>query len=772
MMMLFASRQRKLNTKGFTNTVSRKTFASESAPPGLKGNGVIGIRREDKSRWERRVPLAPQHIANLVSKGVKVIIQPSPLRVFSDEEYKRVGAIVQEDLSPASTILGVKEVPKEKLLPDRTYMFFSHTIKAQPKNMAMMDELLAKNIRLIDYERVVDDNNNRLIRFGKFAGYAGMIDFLHLLGDRLLGMGYSTPFLHIGYSHMYSNLESAMNAVFSLGRALVNQKLPKSISPLVFVFTGTGAVTSGALEIFKLLPHQFVEVDDLPALFKDAEKLDRNILYGVIASSETYMVPKDPTKKFVKKEFYSNPENYINAFSTKIAPYMSVMVNGTYGDVRYPRMLTTEQMEKLQKDKKSRLIGIAELSCDVEGAIEFMKKTTTIDNPFYMYDVAKRRVHNDLEGDGILFLAVDNLPSELPREASMYFGDHLFPFIEKLAWSDASKPVPEQLDLPKPLRSAVITANGQLAPAYQYIADLRKKNEADLKVKRILILGSGLVSTPVVDFFSQFPRYLITVASDDTLDPSFYSKFAGEIFLKKLDVTSEDSLSDLIRMSDIVISLVPATLHAPIAKQCIKHKKHLVTASYVSPDMQALDQDAQKAGITILNEMGLDPGLDHLSAMKIIQEVHDAGGKINSFVSWCGGLPAPESSDNPLAYKFSWSPRGALLAGLNAAKFKWGGEIKQIASGQLFKNVMPVHVYPAFNLEGLANRDSTTYQQLYGVPEASTMFRGTLRYKGFSRVMQTFLDLGLLDHKASDFLESDSPAITWVFIFLLLHNVE
>ena len=140
-------------------------------------------------------------------------------------------------------------------------------------------------------------------------------------------------------------------------------------------------------------------------------------------------------------------------------------------------------------------------------------------------------------------------------------------------------------------------------------------------------------------------------------------------------------------------------------------------------------RSAKAAGITILNEIGLDPGIDHLSAMKIIDEAKAAGDKVTSFISWCGGLPAPENSNNPLGYKFSWSPRGVLLAGLNSARFRRNNKVVEIASGQLFRNAEPVDIYPGYALEGLANRDSLSYADTYTIPDVHTMFRGTLRFK-------------------------------------------
>jgi alpha-aminoadipic semialdehyde synthase len=177
---------------------------------------VLGIRREDKNKWERRVPLAPEHVRKLVADGVRVIVQPSKLRIFPDAAYRDAGAELCEDLSPAGVILAVKEVPQSLLLSDKTWLFFSHTIKAQPKNMPLLDELLKRRIRLIDYECITvggQRGGKRLVAFGRYAGLAGMVDFLRGLGERFLSMGYSTPFLNVAAMYMYPDVSHALRAI-------------------------------------------------------------------------------------------------------------------------------------------------------------------------------------------------------------------------------------------------------------------------------------------------------------------------------------------------------------------------------------------------------------------------------------------------------------------------------------------------------------------------------------------------------------------------------
>ena len=221
-----------------------------------------------------------------------------------------------------------------------------------------------------------------------------------------------------------------------------------------------------------------------------------------------------------------------------------------------------------------------------------------------------------------------------------------------------------------------------------------------------------------------------------------------------LDVTSPEALDAEVAKHDLVISLIPYTHHATVIKSAIRNKKHVVTTSYVSPAMMELDQQCKDAGITVMNEIGLDPGIDHLYAVKTIEEVHRDGGKILSFLSYCGGLPAPEASDNPLGYKFSWSSRGVLLALRNAAKYWRDGQVIQVSSKDLMATAKPYFIYPGYAFVAYPNRDSTPYKQRYGIPEAQTIIRGTLRYQGFPQFISVLVEIGFLEDTEIEDLKS------------------
>lgn len=263
-------------------------------------------------------------------------------------------------------------------------------------------------------------------------------------------------------------------------------------------------------------------------------------------------------------------------------------------------------------------------------------------------------------------------------------------------------------------------------------------------MKKVLVLGAGLVARPLVQYLLDQPDLQVQVASR-TLSKA--EKLVGNHPRGQalpLNVTNEVELENLVKNSDLTISMVPYAHHVQVAKLCIKYKKHMVTTSYVSDAMKALDGEARAAGILILNEIGLDPGIDHMSAMKIIHEGQNNGGQVVSFKSYCGGLPAPEANTNPLGYKFSWSPRGVILAARNAAKFLENGKLVDIPGEKLFDYHWDMTI-DGIELETYPNRNSLPYLDWYGIQSAQTIYRGTLRYRGWSETIRKIVDLGLLN---------------------------
>ena len=269
-------------------------------------------------------------------------------------------------------------------------------------------------------------------------------------------------------------------------------------------------------------------------------------------------------------------------------------------------------------------------------------------------------------------------------------------------------------------------------------------------MKKILILGAGLVAKPLVRYLLDQPDFEVEVASRTVskavkLIDNHHQGKASELNLK-----NEEGLKDKISKADLVISMVPYTFHPIVAKYCIDYKKAMVTTSYVSEVMKNLDAEAKKAGILILNEVGLDPGIDHMEAMRIIHEVEEKGGEILSFTSYCGGLPAPEANTNPFGYKFSWSPTGVLLAGKNSAQYLKDGQQIFIPSQDLFDNFLTINIEGLGEFEGYPNRNSLPYIELYGIKSTKTILRGTLRNKGWCSTIKKIADLGLLEEEEKD----------------------
>lgn len=259
------------------------------------------------------------------------------------------------------------------------------------------------------------------------------------------------------------------------------------------------------------------------------------------------------------------------------------------------------------------------------------------------------------------------------------------------------------------------------------------------------------MAKPTVDILAGTEGVEVTVACR-TLSKA--QELAGKVAkATTVDVNDPASLDDAVSKCDVVISLIPYTYHATVVKSAIKFKKNVVTTSYINPQLRELEQQIKDAGIVVMNEIGLDPGIDHLYAVKTIDEVHKQGGKIKSFLSYCGGLPAPENSDNPLGYKFSWSSRGVLLALRNQAKFWLNGNEEFIASEDLMASAKPYFIMPGFAFVCYPNRDSTTYKELYNIPEAETVIRGTLRFQGFPEFVKVLVDMGMLKEDENEVFE-------------------
>lgn len=268
-------------------------------------------------------------------------------------------------------------------------------------------------------------------------------------------------------------------------------------------------------------------------------------------------------------------------------------------------------------------------------------------------------------------------------------------------------------------------------------------------MRSILIIGAGRSASSLIKYLqdkSEQEQLHLTIADISLELAQQKTKNHPRTSAIALDIIDENQRRNAIQKASIVISMLPAQLHIEVAKDCITYKKHLVTASYISDAMQQLDAAAKENNLVFMNEIGLDPGIDHMSAMKVIDEIRDKGGKMILFESFCGGLVAPESDTNLWNYKFTWAPRNVVLAGQGgAAKFIQEGTYKYIPYHKLFRRTEFMEVEGFGRFEGYANRDSLKYRSIYGLEDILTLYRGTLRKVGFSKAWNMFVQLGMTD---------------------------
>jgi len=429
-------------------------------------SNFIGIRHEDKYASERRAPLTPRHIEWLVNhKKLDFIIQSSDKRVFHDEEYMHAGAKIAKDLKKCSVIFGVKEIPESFFEPEKTYVFFAHVIKGQPKNMPMLKRMMELKCNLIDYEKVVDEQGKRLIFFGRYAGMAGMINSLWALGLRLKDYGYSSILARLKQAHQYHSLKDAKDDISAIGQLVAENGIPHELRPFVIGFTGYGNVSQGAQEICGLLPVKEISPEKLLGLNRRKNSPD-NIIYKVIFKEED-LYEHRLGHLFDLQDYYINPQDYKSKFE-KFIPHLSMLINCIYWDKRYPRLLTKSYLKKIFAKGRPKLNVTGDISCDVEGSVECTLKPTEIEDPLYVYDPFTGNIQMGHKGEGMLVMAVDILPAELPRDASEWFGDVLINFVKPIIDADFKVHF-DDIDLPRSIKKGLILHQGELTPEFKYI---------------------------------------------------------------------------------------------------------------------------------------------------------------------------------------------------------------------------------------------------------------------------------------------------------------
>ncbi len=427
----------------------------------------IGIRREDKNKWEARVPLIPNDVKKLVSNGIEVVLQPSPIRIFSDQEYIDVGATISEDISSCSVVLAVKEIPINFIEKGKTYVFFSHTIKGQDYNMPLLQKMIDEKTQLIDYERIVNQKGQRLIFFGRHAGLAGMIDSLWAFGKRVESEGVQNPFSKIKKTFEYRGLENVKRQIGKIADEITRNGIPKEMRPLVCGFSGYGNVSQGAQEIFDIFPHKEISPPDL-VTNKNLFDESKHVLYKVVFKESDLVEPKNPNDKFELQDYYDNPDKYKSKFE-RYLPKLSILMNCIYWDTPYPRLITLDYLKRAWTESDNqKLKVIGDISCDIDGAIQCTVKSTEPGNPVYVYNPTDSSVTDGFSGTGPVIMAVDNLPCELAVEASKSFSKVLVDFIPQLVKADYDVAF-KDLQLPNELRKGMILYRGELTSEYKYL---------------------------------------------------------------------------------------------------------------------------------------------------------------------------------------------------------------------------------------------------------------------------------------------------------------
>ncbi|UCD55766.1 MAG: hypothetical protein JSV93_02990 [Candidatus Omnitrophota bacterium] len=430
----------------------------------MRKNLCVGILAETRT-GERRAPLTPSDVKWLIKRGVKVEVESNPARVFSDKEYKAAGAKVVNKFRNATLLLGIKGPQIENLYQDKIYMVFSHTIKGQSHNISLLKACLKKNITLIDYEKIVDLHGRRLVYFGRFAGICGLIDSLHYMGKKLEWQGFKNPFSSIQPAHKYGSLKAAKKAMAKLDNEIRAKGFIKKLSPFIIGITGHGRVSGGVQEILEPLGPVEIHPRDMTRFIKHQKKM-RHDIYKIVFLREEKFRSKEG-KGFYFEEYLKNPQKFQSNLDTYL-PYLNMLIHASYWDKRYPRIITREMVDKLSGRKHFRLKFITDISCDIKGSVELTYKTTTQQNPTFTYDPGRKSFTDGYKSPGITVLAIDNLPSELPRDASQEFSILVRDYVYQIA-AHGARDITNHVAIPAEIRRAVITQNDKLAGEFGYL---------------------------------------------------------------------------------------------------------------------------------------------------------------------------------------------------------------------------------------------------------------------------------------------------------------
>ncbi len=445
---------------------------------------TVGIRREDAERiGEQRSAIGPAQVRRIVEAGGRVLVQPAVdpatkeiKRAFDDNEYVEAGAVVREDLSEAHIVVGLKEVEPSHLLPNKAYLFFSHTHKGQEKNRPLLKAMMEEKITLIDYELVADSDGNRLLTtFTYFAGYAGIVDTLWTLGRRLEAEGVNSVFQSIQQAINRPDLAEVRAVLREIGKLIDRFGTPIDRPPVVICILGRGKTSAGVQELLDLLPVHEITIGDLPQVVSTGSRariyklvLEVDAMYRIRAQFS------DQTDKFAalpqqeRINFYLQNPDYFESNLDKVLPHVTALVNCIVWSSRYPRTVPSALMAAVW-DAGTPLKVIGDITCDPNGSIEFSRETW-INDPVFTYDPRRDRYRMGVHDDGIAVLAVTNLPCEFSRDASIRFGQELERFLPPLLSTHFDGPL-EASGIPPVLKNATILWRGKLTERYHHMRD-------------------------------------------------------------------------------------------------------------------------------------------------------------------------------------------------------------------------------------------------------------------------------------------------------------
>jgi len=445
-------------------------------------NNIIGVLREGLSKkGEKRVAITPEYAKQIVEWGYKLIVQSAAhpktgeiKRAFNDKEYKNAGVEISEDLSPADVIFGLKEIDVDKILPNKTYLFFSHTHKGQQKNKAMLQSFVENNSTVIDFELIRTDKNMRLVTaFTYNAGYSGMVDSLWTLGNRLKINGVPNPFELLHQAIEEEHLTKAKESFKLAAREIESNGTPEELPPIIVCILGKGKTAQGTREMFDILPHEDISIEQLEEICQNGS---RKKLYALhIDIEEIYRLKKDSqlsgeeyNKLDVKDKwqvYFDHPE-FFETNLDKVLPYITVLMNCIIWSSKYPRTTTKSLIKKIYKEHKTLQV-IGDITCDPNGSIEFSKERW-IDDPVYIYNPETETITDGFEGEGIAVMAVTNLPCEFSADASIQFGGDLAPFYNNIVSADYKKSIDDS-ELAPEIKRAVIMWNGEFTEEFKYM---------------------------------------------------------------------------------------------------------------------------------------------------------------------------------------------------------------------------------------------------------------------------------------------------------------